>query len=96
MICCAYAGRSGAEVSTNSLREHLKKLVPSYMFPVRWMSYDVLPKNSNGKIDRPRLKERFFRAELKQSATEVIQPSTAETPRRGPAATDDRTEAIGK
>lgn len=96
MICCAYAGRGGAEVTPNSLREHLKKLVPSYMFPVRWMSYDVLPKNSNGKIDRPRLKERFFRAELKQSATEVIATPTAETPRRGPAAADDRTEAIGK
>jgi amino acid adenylation domain-containing protein len=96
MICCAYAGRGGGEVTPNSLREHLKKLVPSYMFPVRWMSYDVLPKNSNGKIDRPRLKERFFRAELKQSATEVTPASTAETPRRGSAATDDRTEAIGK
>jgi amino acid adenylation domain-containing protein len=96
MICCAYAGRGGAEVAPNSLREQLKKLVPSYMFPVRWMSYDVLPKNSNGKIDRPRLKERFFRAELRQSATEVIPASTAETPRRGPAAIDDRTEAIGK
>ncbi len=96
MICCAYAGRGGAEVTPHSLREHLKKLVPSYMFPVRWMSYDVLPKNSNGKIDRPRLKERFFRAELKQSATETTPASSTETPLRGPTSASDGTEAIGK
>jgi amino acid adenylation domain-containing protein len=96
MICCAYAGRGGAEVTPNSLREHLKKLVPSYMFPVRWMSYDVLPKNSNGKIDRPRLKERFFRAELKQSATEATPASSTETPLRRPTSASDGTEAIGK
>ncbi len=96
MICCAYAGRGGAEVTSNSLREHLKKLVPSYMFPVRWMSYDVLPKNSNGKIDRPRLKERFFRAELKQSATETTPTPATETPRRGSASASDGSEAIGK
>jgi amino acid adenylation domain-containing protein len=96
MICCAYAGRGGAEVTPNSLREHLKKIIPSYMFPVRWMSYDVLPKNSNGKIDRPRLKERFFRAELKQSATDTTPAPAAETPRRGSAQAIDGTEAIGK
>jgi len=63
MICCAYVVRSGDEVSLTALREHLKKTVPSYMFPARWMAYDVLPKNPNGKIDRPRLKERFAQAE---------------------------------
>jgi amino acid adenylation domain-containing protein len=68
MICCAYVSRGEAEVTPNHLREHLKKLVPNYMFPVRWMPYDVLPKNANGKIDRPRLKERFLQAELAQSA----------------------------
>ena len=63
MICCAYVVRSGDEVSLTALREHLKKTVPSYMFPARWVAYDVLPKNPNGKIDRPRLKERFAQAE---------------------------------
>jgi amino acid adenylation domain-containing protein len=63
MICCAYVGCPGIEVSANSLREHLKKLLPSYMFPVRWMPYDALPKNANGKIDRPRLRERFLHQE---------------------------------
>jgi amino acid adenylation domain-containing protein len=63
MICCAYVVRPDDEVSLAALREHLKKTVPSYMFPARWMAYDVLPKNPNGKIDRPRLKERFAQAE---------------------------------
>jgi amino acid adenylation domain-containing protein len=63
MICCAYVLRSDDEVSLAALRDHLKKTVPSYMFPARWMAYDVLPKNANGKIDRPRLKERFTQAE---------------------------------
>jgi amino acid adenylation domain-containing protein len=67
MICCAYVGRNGSEVTPNSLREHLKKLIPNYMLPVRWLAYEALPKNANGKIDRPRLKERFLQSELEQS-----------------------------
>ena len=63
MICCAYVLRSDDEVSLTALRDHLKKTVPTYMFPARWMAYDVLPKNANGKIDRPRLKELFALAE---------------------------------
>jgi amino acid adenylation domain-containing protein len=85
MICCAYVGRSGDEVTPNHLREHLKKLVPSYMFPVRWMSYDVLPKNANGKIDRPRLKERFLQAELGQSAPETPHAPATESSLHQPA-----------
>jgi acyl-coenzyme A synthetase/AMP-(fatty) acid ligase len=33
--------------------------VPSYMMPSRWLVLDELPKNSNGKIDRPKLREQF-------------------------------------
>jgi acyl-coenzyme A synthetase/AMP-(fatty) acid ligase len=29
------------------------------MLPVKWLSLDGLPKNANGKIDRPQLKELF-------------------------------------
>jgi len=41
----------------------LAALVPGYMLPARWMRYEVLPKNDNGKIDRPQLKNAFLRAE---------------------------------
>ena len=81
MICCAYVGREGAEVTLNSLREHLKKLVPTYMFPVRWMPYDALPKNANGKIDRPRLKERFLQNEVGPSGAKTASTARAEVPR---------------
>ena len=33
------------------------------MMPARWTAYEALPKNANGKIDRPRLKDAFARNE---------------------------------
>jgi len=78
MICCAYVAREAAEVTTNNLREHLKRLVPNYMFPVRWMPYEALPKNANGKIDRPRLKERFLQNELEVSGPKSASTSSSE------------------
>lgn len=91
MICCAYVGRDTAEVTPNSLREHLKKLVPNYMFPVRWMPYDALPKNANGKIDRPRLKERFLQNELEQSGPKSASTSSGEGTREGATMPPNRT-----
>jgi acyl-coenzyme A synthetase/AMP-(fatty) acid ligase len=29
------------------------------MMPSKWMAFDKLPKNANGKIDRPKLREQF-------------------------------------
>jgi amino acid adenylation domain-containing protein len=63
MICCAYVPRNGYCVTQALLRNHLEKLVPAYMLPVRWLEYRVLPKNANGKIDRPHLKNVFLAAE---------------------------------
>jgi amino acid adenylation domain-containing protein len=62
-ICCAYAPEPEDGVSPEALRKHLAELLPAYMLPTRWLRYDVLPKNPNGKFDRPRLKEAFLRAE---------------------------------
>jgi amino acid adenylation domain-containing protein len=59
-ICCAYSPQSGAQVTPNMLREKLSKVLPNYMMPSKWMAFDEqLPKNANGKIDRPRLREQF-------------------------------------
>ena len=55
--------RAGEQATLADLRDHLKKLVPNYMMPARWTAYEALPKNANGKIDRPRLKEAFARNE---------------------------------
>ena len=63
MICAAYVVRDGEKPTLVELRDHLKKLVPTYMIPARWTAIRALPKNANGKIDRPRLKEAFARNE---------------------------------
>ena len=63
MICCAYSAMHFSEFNLEALRKDLARLVPNYMQPVRWMPYDVLPKNANGKIDRPLLKKRFLERE---------------------------------
>jgi acyl-coenzyme A synthetase/AMP-(fatty) acid ligase len=85
MICCAYVVRAGDDVSLGDLREHLKKLVPNYMFPARWMAFEALPKNPNGKIDRPLLKERFLQNEG-DSAT-IAAPTGGVEPSQEPPST---------
>jgi amino acid adenylation domain-containing protein len=58
-ICCAYVPASGAAITSIALRRELSKLLPNYMLPARWMSFEQFPRNANGKIDRPRLKLAF-------------------------------------
>jgi acyl-coenzyme A synthetase/AMP-(fatty) acid ligase len=58
-ICCAYASVDGTELEPPDLRANLASQLPSYMLPARWMKLDSLPKNVNGKIDRPALRARF-------------------------------------
>ncbi len=80
MICCAYVPRNGVHVTQAFLRKHLEKLVPGYMLPVRWMQYPALPKNANGKIDRPRLKEWFCAAEREPATFEANSSSSSPSP----------------
>jgi amino acid adenylation domain-containing protein len=59
-ICCAFtvaAGNSG--LSSVALRRALGGALPSYMLPSRWRELDFLPKNANGKTDRPVLRIMF-------------------------------------
>src|SRR2546428_8433976 len=89
LICCAYVPASNNGVSPESLRKGLAGLVPGYMLPARWMRYDVLPKNDNGKIDRPRLREGFRNAESRPLKAQGEAPSPADASgmdRRGSAA----------
>ncbi len=46
------------------LAKALGGLVPKYMLPHRWIQLDELPKNVNGKIDRPELRSRFLQKEV--------------------------------
>jgi amino acid adenylation domain-containing protein len=56
-ICAAYVSDAGHEPP--QLRTLLGAALPSYMLPARWLALDELPKNQNGKIDKPELRERF-------------------------------------
>lgn len=58
-ICCAYTPAPGQDVTPARLRERLKSLLPAYMLPTHWRAFDALPKNPNGKIDRPALRTAF-------------------------------------
>ena len=87
LICCAYVPAPRTGISTKDLRKDLAALVPGYMLPARWMRYEVLPKNDNGKIDRPRLKNAFLGAELRPAQAEAPAPDSARaTDRRASAA----------
>jgi amino acid adenylation domain-containing protein len=58
-ICCAYSVVEGRELPVTELRKRVTALLPRYMLPARWEELDGLPKNVNGKIDRPALRDRF-------------------------------------
>jgi amino acid adenylation domain-containing protein len=58
-ICCAYVPLPDADVTPTRLRADLSKALPNYMLPARWMLFERLPKNANGKIDRKVLREQF-------------------------------------
>ncbi len=56
-ICAAYVTDAGLEPP--AVRRLLVDVLPSYMLPARWLVLDALPKNQNGKTDRPALREQF-------------------------------------
>jgi amino acid adenylation domain-containing protein len=60
-ICCAWVSRPAAELDPTQLRASLSEALPTYMLPSRWLALDELPKNANGKIDRPALRVMFAR-----------------------------------
>jgi amino acid adenylation domain-containing protein len=58
-ICCAYVPTPGTDVTPTKLRRELSARLPAYMLPAKWLAFEQFPKNANGKIDRPRLREVF-------------------------------------
>ena len=59
LICCAFVAQDAGSLQLSDLCRKLGTLLPSYMLPARWMSFEGLPKNANGKIDRRALQDRF-------------------------------------
>ena len=70
MICCAYVPLRGRQAEPQHLRQRLSRLLPTYMLPARWMRCAALPRNGNGKTDRPELRRRFLAAEQPVPAAE--------------------------
>ncbi len=62
-ICCAYVPSPGGAVTPGELRNALGKVLPAGMLPSRWMAFDRLPRNANGKVDRRQLQEAFSKHE---------------------------------
>jgi acyl-coenzyme A synthetase/AMP-(fatty) acid ligase len=48
----------------------MRKVLPPYMVPTRWLVLPALPTNANGKIDRRRLRELFLEAHVPKVARE--------------------------
>jgi len=59
LICCAYCPSLEGQMIPAVLKKILRETLPSYMIPARWMVSETLPKNVNGKIDRPLLRTWF-------------------------------------
>lgn len=57
ILCCAYVPVGEGEVSLVQIQKELSRILPRYMLPSKWIVFDQLPKNANGKIDRRKLKE---------------------------------------
>ncbi len=58
-IGCAYVPSPAVTVTPGELRHALAKVLPAPMLPSRWMAYERLPRNANGKFDRRLLQEAF-------------------------------------
>jgi amino acid adenylation domain-containing protein len=65
-ICCAYSTMD-PDVSPAAVRSLLRKTLPNYMLPSRWLKLEELPKNANGKVDKPFLRD-LFREQISKPA----------------------------
>ena len=59
LICCAFVPASGSAATPSTLRRDLSARIPAYMLPARWLAFEELPTNANGKVDRRRIKDLF-------------------------------------
>jgi len=58
-ICCGFVPAPSQAVTPSMVRTQLRRKIPGYMVPSRWLALNALPKNANGKIDRRKLQEMF-------------------------------------
>jgi acyl-coenzyme A synthetase/AMP-(fatty) acid ligase len=92
LICCAFVAQDEVPLNAPEIRNKLGTLLPAYMLPSRWMKFEQLPKNANGKTDRRKLQSLF---------AEEIAPSAGLKPKETDESSSDagrqpRVRAMGK
>ncbi len=60
VICCAVVPASGTAYEPQVFRQRLAQRLPHYMLPARWLPFEALPLNGNGKVDKPLLRQQFL------------------------------------
>jgi acyl-CoA synthetase (AMP-forming)/AMP-acid ligase II len=56
-----------SDVPAAAVRATLRKSLPYYMLPSRWLKLETLPKNGNGKVDK-RVLQDLFRDQTSKTA----------------------------
>lgn len=59
------------EIPVNQLRKRIGEALPKYMIPNRFAFMEELPRNTNGKIDRLKLKEQLNEQQYIYSADAI-------------------------
>ena len=75
-ICCAYVTDDLGD-RVREMRDALRSSLPQYMLPTDWLALDALPKNRNGKIDRPHLRAMFERARTRTAKPAAVRSGVA-------------------
>jgi amino acid adenylation domain-containing protein len=92
LICCAFVTQDDFTLSASEIRNKLGTLLPAYMLPSRWMKFEQLPKNANGKTDRRKLQS-LFAEEIGPDAALKSDETDERSSDSGPQA---RVRAMGK
>lgn len=64
--------KTAQRLNVEALKEHLRKMLPSYMVPSEFVTVEAIPINANGKVDRGALKALW--AAAPSDSREVIAP----------------------
>jgi acyl-CoA synthetase (AMP-forming)/AMP-acid ligase II len=64
-----------APVDQQELESFVRKQLPYYSVPERWMRVNDVPLNANGKVDKARLKELAAELSLPRPDIEPVKPT---------------------
>jgi acyl-coenzyme A synthetase/AMP-(fatty) acid ligase len=59
-VCAVVAATSGRTLEASDVINHCRKTMPPYMVPHHVEIWESLPRNANGKVDRPAIKKTVY------------------------------------